>query len=148
MAGDPIERERVERDRDPASRLPLHRHGLGFLASGLLAFAVDAAVLAVGVRVIGADPLQVRVLSISLAMVVGWLAHRRWTFAIRTPPAIAEFGRYAIAGWLAALVNYGLFALQLLVFPAIPELAALVPASAGSMVFSYLAMRYSVFTEK
>lgn len=148
MPPEPTGHKPVEADRDPVAGLPLHRHGLGFLASGLLAFAVDAAVLAVGVRLFGAGPLRARVLSISAAMIVGWLAHRRWTFALRTRPSLPEFARFAIAGWMSALVNYGLFALQLFMLPGMPETVALVPASAGAMVFSYIAMRYSVFRDK
>ncbi len=129
----------------PQARPPLHRHGLGFLASGLLAFAVDAAVLETGVRVFGASPLVARVAAISVAMVIGWLAHRRWTFAIRSKPTFGEFVRYAIAGWLAAFINYCLFAAQLLTVPDMHRMIALGAASGGSMIFSYIAMRYGVF---
>lgn len=129
----------------PGALPSLHRHGVGFLASGLLAFAVDAAVLETGVRHFGADPLIARVAAIWVAMVVGWLAHRRWTFAIRSKPTAREFGHYAIAGWLAAFINYCLFALQLVIVPSMQRMVALVIASGGAMFFSYFAMRYSVF---
>ena len=131
--------------RDPAAGMPLHRHGLGFLAAGLLAFATDALVLEVCVRQFGAQPLVARIAAIGVAMVVGWLAHRRLTFAISTAPTIAEFARYALAGAMAAFINYGLFALILMLLPSLHRLTALVVSSAGSMFFSYITMRYGVF---
>ena len=141
MTGDP-----AKPDRDGAEGFEaLQRHGPGFLASGLLAFIVDAAVLEIGVRLFGASPLIARIAAIWIAMIVGWLAHRRWTFAIGSKPTAREFLHYAIAGWLAAFINYCLFALQMVFIPNMQRLVALGIASGGSMVFSYIAMRYSVF---
>ena len=71
-----------------AERHPL-RHGLGFLASGAAAFIVDAAVLALLTSVGGVHPIAARLVAISLAMVTGWLMHRRLTFAVRVPPNVA-----------------------------------------------------------
>ena len=124
---------------------PAYRHWAGFIASGLLAFATDACILEVSVRLFGAAPLVARLAGIACAMVVGWLAHRRWTFVISSPPTLAEFLHYALAGWIAASINYTLFAVQLLIIPEMPLMVALVIASVAAMIFSYLAMRYSVF---
>ncbi len=121
------------------------RHWGGFLVSGLLAFAVDAVVLETGVRLFDLNPLLARLLAIALAMVAGWLAHRRLTFAVTAPPSLQEFLRYVAAGWGAAAVNYLVFAGLLVAVPALPRLGCLVAASGISMVFSYLAMRYAVF---
>ena len=131
--------------RDPAAGMSLHRHGLGFLTAGLLAFATDALVLEAGVRHFGLSPLLARIAAIAVAMLVGWLAHRRLTFAILTKPTAIEFARYVLAGAMAAFINYVLFALLLLTLPAMHRLIALVVASASAMVFSYVAMRYAVF---
>ncbi len=84
---------------EPASGL---RHWLGFLASGLIALAVDATVLEIGVRLFALDPLVARLGAISTAMVAGWLAHRRLTFAITAPATLSEFARYVAAAWVAA----------------------------------------------
>ena len=127
---------------------PAHRHWGGFLVSGLLAFTTDALVLEATVRYFGATPMLARLVAITCAMVIGWLAHRRWTFFIPSPPTLREFLRYALAGWIAALMNYTLFALQLLFLPDLPRLVALVIASAFSMIFSYLAMRYAIFARR
>ena len=141
----PVEPQPDTASRDPAAGLPLHRHGLGFLISGTIAFLVDAAVLEAGVRLFGADPLLARIAAIASAIFCGWLAHRRLTFAIPTKPTFREFARYALAGSVAASINYSLFALQLLCIPNMPRLVALTFASCGAMIFSYIAMRYSVF---
>ena len=127
---------------EPASGL---RHWLGFLASGLIDLAVDATVLEIGVRLFALDPLVARLGAISTAMVAGWLAHRRLTFAITSPATLSGLARYVAAAWVAAAVNYGAFAAMLLIWPAIPRLAALAFSSAVAMFFSYLAMRYAVF---
>jgi len=121
------------------------RHWGGFLVSGLIAFAVDAGMLEIGVRLLGLDPLVARVGAISSAMVAGWLAHRRFTFAIDTPPTLSEFARYAMAGWSSAAINYFGFAGILLFSPDTSRMVALVAASVVSMIFAYVAMRYAVF---
>ncbi len=141
MTGDPIKAEPDTTDQLPA----LHRHGLGFLASGLLAFTVDGAVLEIGVRYFGASPLIARLVAIAVAIVVAWLAHRRWTFAIRSKPTVHEFVHYAITAWMTAFINYCLFALQLVLIPNMQRMVALCLATGVSMIFSYIAMRCSVF---
>ena len=35
-------------------------------------------------------------------MLVGWLAHRSFTFALPVPPSLAEFLRYTAVGWSVA----------------------------------------------
>jgi hypothetical protein len=35
-------------------------------------------------------------------MLVRWLAHRTFTFALQVPPSLAEFLRYAVVGWSVA----------------------------------------------
>jgi putative flippase GtrA len=114
-----------------AGRHPL-RHGLGFLVSGSIAFAVDAVILKTLIAVFAVHPVLARLAAISIAMVAGWLAHRTLTFAVRAPPSVPEFLRYAAVAWTAAAINYGLFVLIVL-------------ASVGAMVFSYLGMRFSAF---
>ena len=37
-------------------------------------------------------------------MVAGWLMHRTFTFAVATPPNVAEFVSYAGVAWTAAAV--------------------------------------------
>ena len=124
------------------------RHWLGFLASGGGAFVIDAAVLKLLTAFAGWPPLAARPPAIALAMIGGWLGHRTFTFALKTPPTLAEFARYAAVGWLSAAVNYALFAVLLLAWPRLDPFAALVASSAAAMVVAYLGMRFGAFARR
>lgn len=128
----------------PGAQHPV-RHGLAFLLSGTLAFLIDAIVLALLMAVFGQHPILARLCSISIAMTAGWLAHRRFTFRLTTPPSMAEFLRYAAVQWTVASLNYGIFVAIVLLWPAIEPLVALFISSAIAMVFSYLGMRFAAF---
>lgn len=121
------------------------RHWLGFLGSGTSAFIVDAGVLKVLTVGAGWPVLPSRILSISVAMVVGWLCHRTFTFAVAAPPTIAEFAKYLGVAWTASALNYALFAGILLARPQTDILVALVLAGVVAMVASYLGMRFGAF---
>jgi putative flippase GtrA len=125
--------------------LSLVRHGLGFLVSGSVAFAVDALVLEALTALAGLHPIIARFAAISLAMVAGWLMHRKLTFAVPTSPSVVEFLRYAGVAWTAAAVNYAVFVLIVLVRPAVEPLLALVVSSLAAMIFAYLGMRFAAF---
>jgi putative flippase GtrA len=127
----------------PGGQHPV-RHGLGFLFSGSLAFLIDAAVLTV-LTLLGMHPIAARFFAISIAMVAGWLAHRRFTFRLSTPPRLAEFARYAAVGWTVAAINYGIFVSIILLLPSTPPLYALFASSLVAMVFAYLGMRFAAF---
>ncbi len=133
------------RERDTAGRRGLASHGAGFLTSGSIAFGVDAGVLFLLTHFAGLDPFSARVIAILTAMVAAWLLHRRLTFAVKTPPSIAEFMRFAVVAAGASLVNYGIYAAILLMWAWVPPLAALVAATAVSMCVSYVGMRLGVF---
>ncbi len=121
------------------------RHGAGFVISGGLAFLTDAAVLSVLVQLGKADPFIARLFAIGAAMVVGWLCHRRLTFAVTTRPSLGEFMKYAAVAWSAAALNYALYAVILLSIPSTPPLLALFFASLAAMAASYIGMRFGVF---
>src|SRR3981189_1317030 len=105
----------------PGGQHPV-RHGLGFLVSGGTPFAVDALVLELLTVLLGINPIAARLVAISLAMVAGWLMHRTFTFAVPTPPSVAEFLRYAGVAWTAAAVNYTVFVLIVLLRPHVEPL--------------------------
>jgi putative flippase GtrA len=121
------------------------RHGLAFLLSGGLAFSVDAIVLKGLMWLAGLNPILARLFAIAVAMLVGWLAHRTFTFALSVPPSLAEFLRYAVVGWTVAAVNYGLFVAIVLLRPDVEPLAALVLSSLVATLFAYAGMRYGAF---
>lgn len=130
----------------PGGQHPV-QHGLAFLFSGTLAFVIDAIILKLLTVGFGLHPILARLFAISVAMTVGWLAHRRFTFRVTAPPNIAEFLRYAAVQWTVATLNYGIFVLIVLLWPAIEPLYALFVSSVIAMMFSYLGMRLAAFRQ-
>lgn len=122
------------------------RHWGGFLVSGGTAFVVDAA-LTLALTYAGLNAFAARLIAIMVAMVVAWLMHRRFTFAVKAPPSLREFMKFAAVAWSANALNYGIYAVLLLVWPALWPFAAMVVSTAVAMVFSYLGFRLGVFRE-
>lgn len=121
------------------------KHGAGFLASGILATGTDAAVLLAMTRGAGFGPFSGRLVAIACAIVVGYFAHRRLTFASKEPPSLQQFATFVSVAASASTTNYALYAAILLIWPATePLLAMIVPTLAG-MVISYLGLRTAVF---
>jgi putative flippase GtrA len=121
------------------------RHWAGFLVSGGAAFATDVTISKLLHDWIGWSWPVSRFLAISLAMVVGWLAHRRLTFALSTRPTVAEFARYAGMAWVAAALNYVVFLALLWLLPWIEPALAIAISSGIAMAASYIGMRLAVF---
>jgi len=130
----------------PGAQHPV-RHGLAFLLSGTFAFLIDATILKLLTAVVGIHPILARLVAISISMVAGWLAHRRFTFRLTTPPSAAEFLRYAAVQWTVAALNYGIFVVIVLLWPAIEPLYALFVSSVIAMFFSYFGMRFAAFRQ-
>jgi putative flippase GtrA len=120
-------------------------HGPRFFVSGLIATAVDAAVLWALTSKLGLDPFSSRMSAIGVAMIAGYFAHRRLTFKVETPPALEEFARFLSVAAGAALINYVIYAAALLVFPGLAPVVALLIATPIAMVCSYLGYRFGVF---
>ena len=130
---------------DPVRDLPALRHWGGFLASGLIALSCDAILLQLGILVLGLSPLAARLIAISGAMVAGWLAHRRLTFSLRTPPTLRELTHYSATAWTVAAINYAAFATVIFMSPGTHPLAAFIFSSILATFFAYIGMRYGVF---
>ncbi len=124
---------------------PRTRHLTAFLFCGLLATGTDILVYQLLNSAFAVPPPISRLFSVGLAMVVGWLAHRRFTFAIKSPPVLREFIVYAGVAWIAVSVNYVCFLLILYLLPDLPGSIAIIFSSAVAMVVSYLGMRFGVF---
>jgi putative flippase GtrA len=128
----------------PGNQHPL-RHGLAFLVCGFISFCVDAAVLKLLTVLLGLHPFIARIAAIMVAMTSGWLSHRTFTFALTTPPTVAEFLRYVAVGWFVSAINYGLFVIILLVRASTEPLVALLASSVVAMFFAYFGMRVAAF---
>lgn len=134
-------------DGQKGARTAVH-HWAGFLAGGAIAFAVDAGVLTLLTRGFDADPFLARLAAIAVAMVAGWRAHRQLTFAVSSPPTLAEFASYATLAWSVAALNYAVYAAVLLLAPGTEPVLALIVSSIAAMTASYLGMRLGVFRKR
>lgn len=123
---------------------PLRHYG-GFLLAGLLALTTDGAILQ-GLTLSGWDPLAARLVAISIAMIVSWLINRTVTFAMKGPPTLREYARFATVSWSSQVVNYGLFSIIMIARPETHVLIALFVASFFAMFVSYFGYRYGVFS--
>jgi putative flippase GtrA len=128
----------------PGAQHPL-RHGLAFLICGLISLSVDALVLKLLTTLFGLHPFVARIAAIMVAMTSGWLSHRTFTFALKTPPTVAEYLRYMAVGWFVSAVNYGVFVIILLLRPVTEPLTALLGSSVVAMFFAYFGMRFAAF---
>jgi putative flippase GtrA len=124
------------------------RHVLGFLASGVLAFLTDIGIAKAAHVYLGWSWPISRLLAICGAMLVAWLAHRTLTFAVAERPTLAEFIRYAGLAWSTAALNYGIFLGVLWFAPNLDGTIAIAISSLAAMTYSYVGMRFGVFTRK
>jgi putative flippase GtrA len=116
-----------------------------FAVAGGVGFVVDAGLLALLLHTTPLGPFIARVIAIAAAMFTTWLFNRTFTFG-RSPHSLAREGfRYGSVGATSALVNYGLYAALLLSLPALQPLAAMVFATAASMIFSFFGYSRFVF---
>lgn len=124
------------------------KHIAGFLTSGTLAFITDVGVTK-AVGALTAWPWGIcRLLAMPPAMLVAWACHRHLTFAVQQPANVQEFARYVAMAWSAALLNYLLFLAVLWFRPTTDAAIAIGVSSLIAMAYSYLAMRFGVFTRR
>ena len=86
------------------------RRVVRFCVAGCIGFVVDAGVLELLVRLLGADPYGARVVSFLCAATTTWWINRRYTFEARTPPTGSEWVSYVSLMIAGAAVNYGVYA--------------------------------------
>jgi putative flippase GtrA len=79
--------------------------------------------------------------------VTGWLSHRRFTFRLTTPPTWVELLRYLGVQSTVSLINYGIFALIFLLWPALGSMFALAASCIIGMIFSYIGIRFAAFRD-
>ncbi len=82
-----------------------------FIAVGGIGFLVDAGVLTLAVRVLGASVYPARALSFSVAVFATWLLNRAFVFghAGRGAPIVGEYSRYLVTQVIAAFCNLAVF---------------------------------------
>ena len=119
---------------------------LRFALVGGTGFAVDALVLSLLHYVLGLDPFSARVVSMSAATFTTWRLNRVHTFGASNRSQTHEGMRYATVAVLAAGLNYGVYALALLLWRGMPPIAALVLGAGSAMAFSYAGYSRVVFS--
>lgn len=124
------------------------KHGAGFLASGILATGTDAGVLLALTRGFGLGPFSARLFAIACAIVVGYFAHRRFTFASRDPANLKQFAKFVSVAASASATNYVLYAAILLIWPTTEPLVAMIAPTLAGMVISYVGLRSAVFRKR
>ncbi|HEX5306862.1 MAG TPA: GtrA family protein [Dyella sp.] len=120
-----------------------------FAVGGVLGLLIDASVVQALVGLAHWNVYLARVVSFLLAATVTWWWNRRHTFAGRSSgrPAHAEWLQWLALMAAGGLVNYGIYALCLQVFPAWqrwPALAAAV-GSAVAALLNFSAARGMLF---
>jgi len=91
------------------------------------------------------DPFSARLLSISAAAFSTWRLNRSLTFRASPYGQAAEGLRYAAVAASAAGLNYLLYAMALLAWPATPPILAVLAATSLAMGFSYAGYARYVF---
>jgi putative flippase GtrA len=121
------------------------RRILLFAVVGGAGFLVDAGVLALLLHVSPLGPFSARIVAIAAAMLVTFWLNRTFTFGRSDRSLAVEGTRYGGVGISAALLNYAVYAVILLVFPAVWPVLAVAVASVAAMVWSFLGYSRFVF---
>lgn len=126
---------------------PLRHYG-GFVLAGGTALLVDMGILSGLTRGLGLGPLVARAIAIAFAMPVTWWINRTVTFAVKSPPTLAEYLKFAVAALAGVAVNYAVYAGLVELRTGLPPEAIVPIATLCAMVVSYTGYRFGVFTER
>jgi len=118
---------------------------LRFAIVGGIGFTVDAALLSLLLWTTALGPYWARLISIAVATTVTWLCNRRLTFAPSGRSLLSEGTRYGGVGITSSVVNYLIYSGLLVALDWVPPVAAMVAATAVSMMVSYLGYSRLVF---
>ncbi|WP_420548628.1 GtrA family protein [Curvivirga sp.] len=127
----------------------MRREVIGFLIVGGIAFFIDTGILQL-LTFVGMDPYLARAVSFTLALTFTWWMNRNHSFKVSSKPTWKEFFAYASSVSFGGAINWlvYIFVLELYLtnsdYPAI----ALVPATAISMCFNFLVMKFVVFRKR
>jgi len=120
-----------------------------FALVGAAGFLVDAAVLALGLQVLGLGKYLARLISFLCAATFTWAMNRRFTFA-QTAAAdgqAREWARFVAVNGVGGLINYGTYA-ALVAFADTPfsnPFVALAFGSLTGLVFNFFGSKHLVF---
>jgi putative flippase GtrA len=129
--------------------MKLSRQFFLFMIGGAIGFVVDAGGAQALVSWGGWNPYYARVLSIPVAATVTWIWNRRQTFASQDSgrSLFSEWAHWMALMGVGALVNYGTYAVLLMLFPLLHKWPAIATAG-GSLVaalFNFSTARLVLF---
>ncbi len=127
----------------------MRRQLVGFLSVGAFAFVIDAGLLQV-LSWAGLIPWIARFFSFTTALVFTWWMNRTHSFRVVGQPTWTEFFSYACSVSAGGAINWLVYLVVLdkyLSGTAFPALA-LIPATAVSLCFNFLMMKWVVFRKK
>jgi putative flippase GtrA len=116
-----------------------------FALVGGIGFLVDAGLLALLHYGAGLDAYSSRLISISVSAFTTWRLNRSLTFGASDRSQSIEGFRYALVAAATTGFNYLVYAVLLIVYPALPPILAAVAATLAAMFFSYVGYSRLVF---
>lgn len=124
-----------------------------FCAVGAIGFAVDAGVLLIVLRVLGADPIWGRLVSFSVAVLTTFEFNRRWAFRSGGRPYLPALASYLGVQGLGFACNFGLYTLLYWALPpgydaSLSALFCLAAASAVALAVNYAGASLVVFRSR
>jgi len=111
---------------------------------GGIGFVIDAG-LTTALQIAGLGIFSSRLIAIACAMLITWRLNRTLTFGASQTSQVSEGTRYMMIAALAALVNYTVYIILMLVIPGMIAALAVAAATGVSMVVSYLGYSRHVF---
>lgn len=119
-----------------------------FGISGVAGFIVDAGIVLLITKELGAGPLVAQIIAFTVAVTVTWFINRHWTFAEQASEKwLHEWTRYVTANSVGAVINNSVYAglvLTIGIFSNDPILAVAAGSLAG-MGFNFALSRLVVF---
>lgn len=111
---------------------------------GGIGFVIDAG-LTTALQAAGLGIFSSRLIAITCAMLTTWRLNRALTFGASQTSQVSEGTRYMMIAGLAALVNYTVYIILMLIIPDMIAALAVAAATGISMVVSYLGYSRHVF---
>ena len=109
-----------------------------FLIVGLLGFFIEVAIIKIGLY-LSFGPLVSRVVSLPVAIIFTFWMNRVFSFAVKSQPEFAEFGKYFVCMIAGACLNFGIY--SFLVQDGFEPVRSLMVAVVCSASFNFTASR-------
>jgi putative flippase GtrA len=124
----------------PSELLRVLRFGI----AGTAGFAADAAILVLVIQQLHGGPIEARMISAPVAILLTFVLNRIWSFTDLEQPSIARsFGSYISVQGFGLLLNLLIYSLVIAIVRS--PVAALAVSSVSAMTLNYLGVRFWAF---